>query len=235
MATSVHYFVPQVTIKLKDNTTNSEYGPARPVFPPYTNPLLDKTTVYNNFDYWDNGNVKQTLPLTTAPGPASGRGVWTLGKTGTDTDLRIDDSAQQDLAHNAVILHDSGDKKIRLTFFRFINSKTRITMYYGAAKRGSGNMGSGPFPIALRSVTGSYTVFPPPPPPAIGNFLFKQRNVVPIPSAPEPMKLYDTVVDFPGINNQLHLLIFTLDVERGVAENPDFPPTLFGVRMIPEK
>ena len=92
----VHYFLPKVTALPTDPmlTPDFEWGPARPVFPPQTDPVQHRPHIFPmTFRYLTNANpnIPQSGPISIGSEPQGGRGVWTFGRQQSHIDFEFDD------------------------------------------------------------------------------------------------------------------------------------------------
>ena len=234
--TNVDYVIALVAAELTDGTVHADWSPARAVFPPTTDPILNRLQITPLvFRYQPKGAGPppwQTGPMSLGSEPGGARAVWTFGREQSHIDFEFDDPFPGP-AWNVALRPNLNDARMEVplftTFFVPLGPpmKFKFVAYVGFAK-GKGAVNTADFDVATQLLkVGAW-------PPAL-SVMFPLTVTHPLGGVPQPMQKIEIPFDSasPGMGPGLYLLQIAARVNGGETD-ADHPPAYFGARFIPD-
>jgi hypothetical protein len=231
----VDYFVALVSAELTDGTVHADWSPARAVFPPSTDPIVNRLQIMPLvFRFQPQGAGPppwQTGPIALGSEPGGPRAVWTFGREQSHIDFEFDDPFPGP-AWNVALRPHLTDARMEfpLATAFFVPPgpprKFKFVAYVGFAK-GKGAVNTADFDVAtqLLKVGGLPWL----------SIMFPVTVTHPLGGVPQPMKKIEFSFDSaaPGMGPGLYILQIAARVQGGESD-ADHPPAYFGARFIPD-
>ena len=222
VAPPCYYVAPRVTAVMSDPADippPPRIGPARPIGSTVWRPQPQLSNMYVAI----NGAMFYFPPVSFTGEPAgSGRAVWTAGEVESHNAILFD---HPEPAWNVAVRPEVGDT-VRIKFsIPSFNGRARLIAYLGFL-HGGGNSVEVDMRCSWRAAVG----------PPVHLYPVQTRSLLsPLGGPPEPMVLFEQVldrVDGPPPADWAEVNVFF--IFRDGTVDPAHPPTLFGVRVVPE-